>query len=63
MQDRSGLQVSYKIIPDYKIFTDATADFSSSMLQGLPRVEIIPMEVTVGDDNFLYGPGSNLSVR
>ena len=55
--------MSYKIIPDYKIFTDATADFSSSMLQGLPRVEIIPMEVTVGDDNFLYGPGSNLSVR
>lgn len=55
--------MSYKIIPNYKIFTDATADFSSSMLQGLPRVEIIPMEVTVGDDSFLYGPGSNLSVR
>ena len=55
--------MTYKIIPDYKIFTDATADFSSSLLQGLPRVEIIPMEVTVGDDSFLYGPGSNLSVK
>ncbi|MBP3650923.1 MAG: DegV family protein [Clostridia bacterium] len=50
-------------MPDYKIFTDATADFSSSMLQGLPRVEVIPMEVTVGDDVFLYGSGNNLSVQ
>ena len=55
--------MSYKIIPDYKIFTDATADFCPSMLEGLPRIEVIPMEVTVGDDSFLYGPGSNLSVR
>lgn len=55
--------MSYKIIPDYKIFTDATADYSSGMLQGLPRIEVIPMEVTVGDDNFLYGPGGNLSVK
>ena len=37
--------MSYRIIPDYKIFTDAPADFSLSMLQGLPRVEVIPMEV------------------
>lgn len=55
--------MTYKIIPDYKIFTDATADLSPSLLQGLPRVDIIPMEVTVGDDSFLYGPGSNLSVK
>lgn len=53
----------YKIISDYKIFTDATADFSSGMLQGLPRIEVIPMEVTVGDDSFLYGPGGNLSAK
>lgn len=55
--------MSYRIIPDYKIFTDATADFSMSMLQGLPRVEVIPMEVTVGDDSFLYGPGGSLTVQ
>ena len=55
--------MSYRIIPDYKIFTDATADFSMSMLQGLPRIEVIPMEVTVGDDSFLYGPGGNLTVQ
>ena len=53
----------YKIIPDYKIFTDATADFGSTMLQGLPRIEVIPMEVTVGDDSFLYGPGGNLPIK
>lgn len=55
--------MSYKIIPNYRIFTDATADFSSDMMVGLPRVEVIPMEVTVGDDHFLYGPGGNLSVK
>ena len=55
--------MSYKIIPDYKIFTDATADFCPSMLEGLPRIEVIPMEVLVGEDSFLYGPGSTLSVK
>ncbi len=53
----------YKIIPDYKIFTDATADFCPSMLEGLPRIEVIPMEVLVGDDSFLYGPVSTLNVK
>ena len=47
---------------DYKIFTDATADISGSMLLGLPQVEIIPMAVAVGADNYLYGPGGNLTV-
>lgn len=50
-------------IPNYRIFTDATADFCSGMLQGLPCVELIPMEVVVGDDRFVYGPGGNLSVN
>lgn len=55
MSDRSA--------PGYQIFTDATADFSSSMLQGLPKVEVIPMEVTVGDASFLYGLDSRLTAR
>ena len=29
----------------------------------LPRIEVIPMEVTVGDDSFLYGLGGTLSVK
>lgn len=51
-----------EIIPGYKIFTDATADFPAGMAAGMPRVEIIPMEVTAGSDSFLYGPGGNLTV-
>jgi DegV family protein with EDD domain len=48
----------------YKIFTDATADFSADMLRRYPLVEIIPMEVTVGGENFQYGgKGGNLTVK
>ena len=52
-----------EIIPGYKIFTDATADFPAGMPAGMPRVAIIPMEVMAGDDSFLYGPGGNLTVE
>jgi len=63
LPERIELHVSYRIIPDYRIFTDATADFGPGMLNDLPRIEVIPMEVSVGDDRFLYGPGGNLSVK
>ena len=53
--------MSGKIISDYRIFTDATADFCPSLLQGLPRIEIIPMSVTLDDVQYLYGPGGNLT--
>lgn len=53
--------MSGKIISDYRIFTDATADFCPSLLQGLPRIEIIPMTVTLDDVQYLYGPGGNLT--
>lgn len=49
--------------PDYRIFTDATADLSLSMMDGLPYVEIIPMEVEIGGMCYTYGPNGNLSVR
>lgn len=61
LQEWRELQVSGKIITDYKIITDATADFCPSLLQGLPRVEIIPMTVTMDDVQYLYGPGGNLT--
>ncbi len=32
----------------YRIFTDATADLSEALLEGLPPVTVIPMEVEVG---------------
>lgn len=43
----------------YQIFTDATADLNESMVQGLPDVQIIPMEFTVGDKRFTYGSGDS----
>lgn len=46
----------------YQLFTDATADMCDAMLAGLPHIEIIPMEVLVGDIDYLYGPRGNLSV-
>lgn len=49
------------VFPTYKIFTDATADLSISMLDGLPSVEIIPMEVEIGGTSYTYGPNGNLS--
>lgn len=47
----------------YQLFTDATADMCGGLLSGLPHIEIIPMEVLVGDEEYLYGPGGNLSVN
>lgn len=47
----------------YRIFTDATADFSPVMMRDLPKVEMVPMDVTVGETSFVYGPGGDLTVR
>ena len=46
----------------YQLFTDATADLSTAVVTGLPHIEFIPMEVLVGDTNYLYGLGGNLTV-
>ena len=47
----------------YQIITDATADYSVEMLDGLPALEVIPMDVNVGDDSYKYGPGGNLKIE
>ena len=46
----------------YQIFTDATADMSNEMLNDIPHIEIIPMEVVVGDETYTYGSLGNLTV-
>ena len=46
----------------YRIFTDATADMSNEMFKDIPQIEIIPMEVLVGDETYTYGPLGNLTV-
>ena len=47
----------------YQIFTDATADLCESMLKNLPSVEIIPMQVEIGGQEYTYGPGGNLTTE
>lgn len=48
---------------DYQIITDATADLSDIVMKGLPYVDIIPMPVIIGEREYLYGPGGNISVE
>ena len=45
----------------YQIFTDATADLTEELMEGLPTVEVLPMNVMVGEQEFLYGPGGNIT--
>ena len=45
----------------YKIFTDATADFSADMLRRYPLVEIIPMEDRVVA--LLYGERIAMKIK
>lgn len=47
----------------YVIFTDATADMSGEMLNGLPPVKVIPMTVEKDGKGYVYGPGSGLTNR
>lgn len=47
----------------YQIFADATADLCPEMLEGLPPVRFIPMEVNIGGRRYLYGPGGDLTVE
>ena len=47
----------------YQIYSDATADTCPSMHEGLLQAEIIPMEVTIGDRSYTYGPGGDLTVE
>lgn len=47
----------------YQIFTDATADCSPYLAEGLCSVDVIPMEVEIGGRNRLYGPGGDLNAQ
>lgn len=45
----------------YQIFTDATADLTAELLQGLPHIEIIPMQVQIAGQEFTYGPSGSIT--
>lgn len=47
----------------YRIFTDATADLTGELLAGLPEVEVLPMEIALGERGYTYGPGGDLTVE
>ncbi len=46
---------------NYQIVADATADISQEMLEGLPSVRFIPMNITVGEEPYLYGEGGEIT--
>ncbi len=46
----------------YQIIADVTADMVPEMRRGLPRVKFISMDVTIGEETFLYGPGGDIDV-
>lgn len=47
----------------YRIFTDATADLTGELLAELPEVEVIHMDITLGDRGYTYGPGGDLTTE
>lgn len=47
---------------DYQIFTDATADIADCEAVKDGRVQVIPMDVQIGGDEYTYGPDGNLQV-
>lgn len=47
----------------YRIYTDATADMNDAMLSGLPEVEIVPMDVLLGDQHYIYGNTEGLTIE
>lgn len=51
------------MIGDYKIFTDATADLSADLKKGLPSVEIIPMQVEIGGNEYTYGSPEGITTK
>lgn len=46
---------------NYKIFTDATADLTNELKEGLPEIITIPMYVTVGNEEYTYGDASGIT--
>jgi len=39
----------------YRIFADATSDLNHDLLMGLPKVEVIPMDIMIDETSYIYG--------
>lgn len=47
----------------YRIFTDATADLNEELLSGLPKVEVIPMEIMIDGKPVIYGLNEGITPK
>ena len=47
----------------YQLYTDANADFCPEMAAPYAQIRVIPMELTVGEEAYTYGPGGDLTVK
>lgn len=47
----------------YQIFTDVTSDLDAEILARFPELHMIPMNVNLGGQDYLYGPGGNLNIK
>lgn len=47
----------------YRIVSDVSADISEDLLRGMPEPILIPMDVTLGGEPHVYGPGGDLDNR
>ncbi len=48
---------------EYQIVTDATADLSAEVMEGLPPVRVVPMELELGGKEYIYGPGGTITTE
>ena len=48
---------------EYRIFTDATADLSPELQEGLPPIEVIPMQVEIGGKEYTYGSPEGITAQ
>ena len=48
---------------EYQIVTDATADISAGIREGLPPVRVVPRELEMGGREYVYGPGGNITAE
>lgn len=54
--------MSNVVFPEYRIFTDAAADLALSLMDGLPSVTVVPMDIQIGSVEHIFGPDGDLSI-
>lgn len=48
---------------EYQLFTDATADMSAAMMEEMPDVKVIPMDVEIGGREYIYEPEGTITAK